>query len=67
MITETDGIILKQIRLPDDRRMLVLFTRKFGKISAGTSIRLNGRNKSSLALRVFTHGRYELFFRRKEL
>ncbi len=62
MITETDGIILKQIRLPDDRRMLVLFTRKFGKISAGTSIRLNGRNKSSLALRVFTHGRYELFF-----
>ena len=62
LITETDGIILKQTRLPDDRRMLVLFTRKFGKISAGTSIRLNGENKSSLALRVFTHGRYELFF-----
>lgn len=62
MITETDGIILKQIRLPDDRRMLVLFTRKFGKISAGTGIRLNGKNKSALALRVFTHGRYELFF-----
>ena len=62
MITETDGIILKQTRLPDDRRMLVLFTRKFGKISAGTGIRLNGKNKSSLALRVFTHGRYELFF-----
>ena len=53
MITETDGIILKQTpRLPDDRRMLG-FTRKFGKISAGTSIRLNGKNKSSLALRVF--------------
>ncbi len=62
MITQTDGIILKQIRLPDDRRLLVLFTRKFGKISAGTGIRLNGKNKSSLALRVFTHGRYELFF-----
>lgn len=62
MITETDGIILKQTRLPDDRRILVLFTRKFGKISAGTSIQLNGKNKSSLALRVFTHGRYELFF-----
>ena len=62
MITETDGIILKQTRLPDDRRMLVLFTRKVGKISAGTSIRLNGKNKSSLALRVFTHGRYDLFF-----
>ena len=62
MITETDGIILKQTRLPDDRRMLVLFTRKFGKISAGTGIRLSGKSKSSLALRVFTHGRYELFF-----
>lgn len=62
MVTGTEGIILKQIRLPDDRRMLVLFTRKFGKISAGTSIKLNGKNKSSLALRVFTHGRYELFF-----
>ena len=62
MVTDTDGIILKQTKLPDDRRMLVLFTRKFGKISAGTSIKLNGKNKSSLALRVFTHGRYELFF-----
>ncbi len=62
MVTDTDGIILRQTRLPDERRMIVLFTRKFGKISAGTSIRLNGKNKSALALRVFTHGRYELFF-----
>lgn len=65
MVTETDGLILRQIKLPDDRRMLVLFTRKFGKISAGTSIRLNGKNKSSLALRAFTHGRYELFHGRE--
>ena len=65
MVTETDGLILRQIKLPDDRRMLVLFTRKFGKISAGTSIRLNGKNKSSLALRAFTHGRYELYHGRE--
>lgn len=62
MISETDGVILSRVRMPDDRTMLVLFTRKYGKISAGTGIRLNGKNKSSLALRVFTHGRYELFF-----
>ncbi len=65
MVTETDGLILRQIKLPDDRRMLVLFTRKYGKISAGTSIRLNGKNKSSLALRAFTHGRYELYHGRE--
>lgn len=61
MVTDTDGLILKQVKLPEDRRMLVIFTRKYGKISAGTNIRLNGKNKSSLALRAFTHGRYELY------
>lgn len=65
MVTETDGLILRQTKLADDRRMLVLFTRKFGKISAGTSIRSNGKNKSSLALRPFTHGRYELYHGRE--
>ena len=41
--------------------MLVLLTRKFGKISAGTGIRGTGKRKSSLPLRAFTHGRYELY------
>lgn len=61
MVTDTDGIILRQTKLPGDRRMLTVLTRKFGKISAGSSIRMNGKNKSALALRVFTHGRYEIF------
>lgn len=61
MVTDTDGLILRQVKLPEDRRMLVLFTRKYGKISAGTNIKINGKNRSSLALRAFTHGRYELF------
>ena len=65
MVTDTDGIILRQIRLPGDRRMLVILTRRFGKISAGTSIKLNGKNKSSLAIRAFTHGRYEIFHGRE--
>lgn len=61
MVTDTDGIILRQTKLPGDRRMLVILTRRFGKISAGTSIKMNGKNKSALALRVFTHGKYEIF------
>lgn len=61
MITETDGVILRQISIANDRKMLVLLTRKFGKISAGTGIRAGGKKKSSLPLRAFTHGRYELY------
>ncbi|MCB6367810.1 DNA repair protein RecO, partial [Intestinibacillus massiliensis] len=43
------------------RRMVLLFSKKYGKISAGTSISEKGRNKSALAMRPFTYGRYELF------
>ena len=57
MVTETDGIILRQINIANDRKILVLLTRKFGKISAGTGIRTSGKRKSSLPLRAFTHGR----------
>ena len=65
MITETDGIILKQTNIAHDRKMLVLLTRRFGKISAGTGLPAIGKKKSSLPLRPFTHGRYELFHGRK--
>ena len=61
MITDTEGIILKQIKTVNGRTMLVIFTRKFGKISAGTNLNGSGRNKSALATRPFTYGEYELF------
>jgi len=61
MITDTEGIVLKQVKTAYGRRMILLFTQKYGKISVGTSISEKGRNKSALALRPFTHGRYELF------
>ena len=41
--------------------MILLLSEKYGMISAGTSIPEKGRNKSSLALRPFTRGRYELY------
>ncbi len=61
MVTVTDGIILRQTRIANDRLILVILTRKFGKISAGTGIPAGGKRKTSLPLRAFTHGRYELF------
>ncbi len=61
MITETTGLILKNTKIARDRRMLVIFTRKFGKISAGTGLTQRGKNRSHLALGPFTYGRYQLY------
>lgn len=61
MITDTEGIILRQTKIANGRRMIVLFSRKFGKISAGSNINEKGRSKSALAMRPFTYGRYELY------
>lgn len=41
--------------------MILLFTKKYGKISAGSSINEKGRTKSALAMRPFTYGTYELY------
>jgi len=60
MYTETEGVILKQVKTLNGRRMVSLFSKKYGKISAGTSISERGKNKSALAMRPFTHGRYDV-------
>lgn len=61
MYTETEGIILRQTKTLGGRKMIVLFSQKYGKISAGTSLSERGKTKSSLAIRPFCRGRYELF------
>ena len=61
MFTDTEGIIFKQVKTVNGRRMVLLFSQKFGKISAGANISEKGKSKSSLAMRPFTYGRYELF------
>jgi len=61
MYTDTEAVILRQIKTLNGRRMILLFSKKYGKISAGTLINEYGKNKSALALRPFTYGRYELF------
>ena len=61
MFTDTEGIIFRQVKTVNGRRMVLLFSKKFGKISAGANISEKGKSKSSLAMRPFTYGRYELF------
>lgn len=61
MFTDTEGIIFRQVKTVNGRRMVLLFSKKFGKISAGSNISEKGKSKSSLAMRPFTYGRYELF------
>lgn len=61
MLTDTEGIVLRQIRTSYNRKMIRLFTRSYGKISAGTGIGERGKSKGALAVRPFTYGRYELF------
>lgn len=61
MFTDTEGIIFRQVKTVNGRRMVLLFSKKFGKISAGSNISEKGKSKSSLAMRPFTYGRYELY------
>ena len=64
MLTDTGGIVLKQIRTSYNRRMIKLFTRELGKISAGTGIGERPRGKSGLLLDPFTYGRYQIYSNR---
>ena len=61
MLTDTEAIVLRQVKTSYGRKMILLFSKKYGKISAGTSIGDKGRTKSSLALKPFTYGRYEMY------
>ncbi|MCI2061370.1 MAG: DNA repair protein RecO [Eubacteriaceae bacterium] len=60
MFSYSDGIILRQTKILGGRRMILLFTRDLGKISAGTRIDEKSKSKSALAMRPFVYGRYEI-------
>ena len=61
MLISADGIVLRQRKIANNKRMIVVFTRQYGKISAGTSINEKSRNRSALALRPFTLAEYDIF------
>lgn len=61
MIINTEGIVLKQRKIASNRRLIVLFSREYGKITAGTNITEKGRGKNALALRPYTFSEYDIF------
>lgn len=61
MVTDTEGIVLRQVKAMGGRRMISIFSQKYGKISVGTSLNEGGRNKTALSVKAFSYGRYELF------
>lgn len=61
MVINSEGIVLKQRKIANNRRMITLFTKNYGKISAGTSMNEKSKGKSALALRPFTYADYDIF------
>ena len=61
MTLETEGIIFRQTRMVQGRRMILLFTRKYGKISVGSNVGDKGRSRTALALKPFTFGNYQIY------
>lgn len=65
MLITTEGIVLKQRKIANNRRMITIFTKSHGKISAGTSINEKSKGKNALALRPFSYAEYEIFNNRE--
>ncbi|MBQ1906662.1 MAG: DNA repair protein RecO [Firmicutes bacterium] len=61
MNTESEGIVLRQTKTVGGRTMITLFSERFGKISAGTSVSERSKSRAALALRPFCCGRYQLY------
>lgn len=61
MSFETEGIIFRQTRMVQGRRMILLFTKKYGKISVGSNVGDKGRSRTALALKPFTFGNYQIY------
>lgn len=65
MFVTSEGIVLRQVKTAGGKRMILIFTKQYGKISAGTNLNEKGRNKSALSIRPFTYGNYE-FYKNKD-
>lgn len=61
MYISSEGIVFRQVKAAGGRRMLLLFTKKYGKISVGSNFTEKGRSKAALAVRPFTYGVYEIY------
>ena len=66
MIKSLEGIVIRQTKITGGRRMILLFSKEEGKISAGTHISEKSKGNSALALRPFVHGLYQVTEKRKD-
>ncbi len=51
MLINTEGIVLRQSKIANNRRIITLFTRRYGKITAGTSINERAKGRAAFAIR----------------
>ena len=61
MNLNSEGVVLRQTKATGGRTMILLFTKDYGKLSAGTSLTGGKKARSSLALHPFTYGNYQIF------
>ena len=61
MITDTRGIVLRQVKTIGGRRMISLFTEQYGKIGAGVTVSERGKSRNAAAMSPFAYGNYELY------
>ena len=60
MIRTFEGIVIRQTKIVGGRRMILVFTREEGKISAGTHISEKSKGGAALAIRPFAYGHYTM-------
>ncbi len=59
MLINTEGIVLRQSKIAYNRR-IIYFTRRYGKITAGTSINERAKGRRRL-LSKSLHAEYDIF------
>lgn len=65
MYLNLEGIVLKNIKLADGRKLLSIFSKEQGKIIAGTTIEEKRRNKTASALKPFSHSNFGMYKNRE--
>jgi len=58
VIKTYEGIVIRQTKIVGGRRMILVFTREEGKLSAGTHISERSKGGAALAIRPFAYGQY---------
>lgn len=61
MIIESEGIVLKKTEVYNNTRMITLLTKRYGKLSCGTTLAEKGRKRGAMAVQPFSYGTYQIF------